>query len=87
MHVAALRVHSGHDVLDDAVLARRVHRLKNQQHRPLVLRVKLVLKIRQRLHADGQRLLRARLEFGLDAKRVRRVKILEPKFLSVRDAE
>ena len=31
-HLAALRIDAGHHVLDGAVLAGRIHRLKNQQH-------------------------------------------------------
>jgi hypothetical protein len=38
--LAALRIDAGHDVLDRAVLARRVHRLKNQQQRVAVVGVK-----------------------------------------------
>ncbi len=41
--LAALRVDAGHDMLDGAILARGVHRLENQEHRPFVLRVELVL--------------------------------------------
>ena len=38
-HLAALRIDSGHDVPDGAVLAGGVHRLKNQQQRIAVGRV------------------------------------------------
>ena len=41
--VASLGVHAGHDVLDQAVFAGGVHGLKDQQDRPLVLRVKFFL--------------------------------------------
>ena len=44
--LAALRVDAGHDVLDGAVLAGGVHGLEDEQHRPLVLRVELVLAVR-----------------------------------------
>src|SRR4029450_11331070 len=43
IHLATLWISPLHDVLDGAVFAGRVHRLKDQQHRPLVLRVELVL--------------------------------------------
>ena len=49
--LAALRVDAGHDVLDRAVLAGRVHRLEDQQHRPAVLRVEHVLQLGERLDA------------------------------------
>ena len=38
-HLAALRVDAGHDVLDGAVLAGRIHGLEDQQHRVAVGRV------------------------------------------------
>ena len=37
--LAALRVDAGEDVLDDAVLAGRVHGLEYQQHAPFVVGV------------------------------------------------
>ena len=37
MHLAALRIDARHHVLDDAVLAGRIHRLEDHQHRPAVL--------------------------------------------------
>ena len=58
-HLAALRIDARHDVLDRAVLARGVHRLEDEQHRPAILRVELVLQRRERAAADGERLLRA----------------------------
>jgi len=41
--LAALRIHPGHDELDGAVLAGRIHGLQHDQHSPLVLGVELVL--------------------------------------------
>src|SRR5262249_1781419 len=52
-NLAALRVHARQDVLDSAILSGGVHGLKNQQQSPFVLRVKLVLQLRQRLNAGG----------------------------------
>ena len=49
-----LRVDARHDVLDRAVLARRVHRLEDQQHRPAVLGVELLLQLGEALHAELQ---------------------------------
>src|SRR6202167_4577033 len=43
MNIATLRIHSGHDVLDGAVFAGRVHALKNQQQRPAILGVEFFL--------------------------------------------
>ena len=39
-------------MLDRAVLASRVHRLEDQQHRPAVLRVEPVLEIREHVDTD-----------------------------------
>src|SRR5580698_822545 len=39
INLAALRVDAGHNVLDSAVLARRVHRLEDQQYGVAILRV------------------------------------------------
>jgi hypothetical protein len=47
-HFAALRIQTRHYVLDRAVFARRVHRLKNYQQRVIVLRVKHCLEVRKR---------------------------------------
>jgi len=47
MDVATLRIDALEDAVDRAVLARRVHALKDQEHRPAVLRVEFFLKIVQ----------------------------------------
>jgi hypothetical protein len=47
IQLAALRVDARHDVLDGALLAGGVHGLKNQQHGPFVLGVKLVMQLRK----------------------------------------
>jgi len=51
VHLASLRVDARHHVLDRAVLAGGVHRLKDEQQRPAVLRVETVLQRGQRLDA------------------------------------
>ena len=43
----ALRVHPRHDVLDQTILAARVHRLKAAQQRPSVLGIELGLMLAQ----------------------------------------
>ena len=55
--LAALRVDPRHDVLDRAVLAGGVHRLEDQQQRPAILGVELVLQLGQQLDAGLQELL------------------------------
>jgi hypothetical protein len=86
MHVAALRVQPGHDVLDRPVLPGGIHGLKNDQQRVRVLRIQLVLVLRQHLDAVLQ-------EFGgvlllNELGRVARVVILlERDPLALRDDE
>ena len=52
--LTALRVDAGHHVLDHAVLAGGIHRLKNQQQRVAVVRVEQVLAIGQLLDVIRQ---------------------------------
>src|ERR1700730_3386164 len=47
MNLTALRIDAVEDGLDGAVLAGRIHSLKNQQQRPAILCVKLFLKVLQ----------------------------------------
>ena len=54
MDLAALRIDARHHVLDGAVLAGRVHRLENDQHRPAVLRVEPLLQLGEPLDAVRQ---------------------------------
>ena len=68
-------------MLDRAVLAGRVHRLEDQQHRPAVLRVEHVLQLGERLDALLQRLLGARLVLGAEVERVAGVDVLEAEAL------
>jgi len=42
-NVDALRIDAGENVFDGAILARRIHALKNQQHRPVFRGVKPLL--------------------------------------------
>ena len=56
-HLAALRIDPGHDVPDGAVLAGRVHPLKDQQQRIAVGRVVQLLQRAQLLHVFFQELL------------------------------
>ena len=56
VHFASLGVDARHDVLDGAILACRIHRLKNYQHRPAILGVKTLLQLRQQVDAFRQQL-------------------------------
>jgi hypothetical protein len=43
VNLTALRIETGHDVLDDAIFAGRVHALENDQDRPSILGIELLL--------------------------------------------
>jgi hypothetical protein len=49
-----LRIHPGHDVLDDAALAGGVQRLQNHQHRIDIVGVEEFLRLSQSLEVLGQ---------------------------------
>ena len=53
-HLAALGIDARHDVLDGAVLARRIHRLEDQQHGVAVVRIEEALLCGQPLDMIGQ---------------------------------
>src|SRR5262249_54396951 len=84
--LAALWIYSRHDVLDGAILAGRVHRLKYEQQRPAVLGVEHVLLLCEPFAAALQEV--DRLAFvQLQATRVARIEILQSKALAFGDAE
>ena len=87
IHLAALRVEAGHDVLDGAVLPAGIHGLKDQQHRPAVLRVEHILQLGQRLDAHGERFLGTRLILGSELERVAGIDVFEAKAVTVRHSE
>ena len=86
MHLAALRIDAGHHVLDGAVLAGRVHRLEDRQHRPAILRVERLLQFGEPLHAVGEHRLGVGL-LDIEAAGVRGVIVGEPEFVRLVDAE
>src|ERR1700730_16548103 len=57
MDLAALRVDARKYRVDGTVLAGRIHALRDQQHRPAVLRIKLFLKILQAFQVGSEDLL------------------------------
>jgi hypothetical protein len=67
-------------VFEGAILPRRIHRLKDEQHRPAVLRVQNVLQLRESLHTGLQRLFRAGLVFEGE---LAGIYVGEPEFFSV----
>src|SRR5215472_4316761 len=74
-HLATLRVDARHDMLNGAIFAGGVHGLKNQQHRPSVLRVKHVLQFRKRTDTELQPFLSPRFSLRLESQGVPRVNI------------
>src|SRR4051812_18357440 len=66
-------------MLDRAIFAGGVHRLKDEQHGPTVLRVKDVLQFCESLSASGERLFGALLVLCLQIKGFPGVNVLESK--------
>ena len=85
-HLASLRIDARHDVLDGAVLAGRIHRLKHEQQRPAVLGVEHVLLFREPLDAAGEQLGRLALA-QLETAGVSRINALQTEALALGDAE
>ena len=67
-YLAPLRIDAGHHVPDHAVLARRIHRLKNQQQRMAVGCVQKLLLLAELINGLRQKLLVVSLRFvnGID---------------------
>src|SRR4029079_15850211 len=82
MHIASLRIYALHDVLDDTVLARRVHRLENQQHRPAILRVEPLLQLGQALDPFLQEVL-GLLLLDIEVVGIAGIPILEMAFVGI----
>ncbi len=88
-NLAALRIDAAHDVLDGAVLAGRVHRLKDEQDRMGVRRVEFILSRGQGVNVLRQLLLGELLAFRLGDLLVagpRRIVVLETELLAGRNA-
>src|SRR5215472_13202185 len=73
MHLATLRIYARHHVLDSAVLTGCVHGLKNEQKRPCILGVELVLQFGGSSDLLQQSLLCVLL--GLPVPRIVRIKV------------
>src|SRR5262249_18441052 len=85
-HLAALRIDARHDVLDGAVLAGRIHRLKDEQQRPAVLGVEHVLLFGEPLDAAREQISCLALA-QLKTARVTRIDTLQTKAFALGDAE
>src|SRR5579872_6667319 len=79
--LATLGIDPGHNVLDGAIFAGRVHRLKDKQQRPFILGVKQSLQFAQASGAFFEPLLRVVL--GFDLPGISRIDIRQAKFLAV----
>ena len=84
-HLAALGIHPTHHMLDRSVLARGVHRLKDQQHRPLVLGIKTLLQLREHLNALLE-CLSGRLLVGGQIQGVARIDLIQPESIPAVDS-
>src|SRR5579871_37205 len=84
-NLAALRIDTAHYVFDRAVLAGRIHRLKNEEHRPPILGIKLVLEFCHARDAVGEGLLGMILRMPMAG--IGRIEVLELEMLSVINAE
>src|ERR1051326_1128568 len=84
---ATLRIDAGHHMLDSAVFTGSIHRLKDNQHGPAILRVEFVLKLLQQLDTRSQRLLCFRFFIGVEVERVGGVDLFQSKTLAVGDAK
>src|SRR5256885_10990221 len=84
VHITALGIYAAHDVLDGAVFTGGIHALKNQQQRPAVLGIELLLHLAER----GTTFLEQRFGvfFGFDAVGVAGIEILHAKFAAIGDA-
>src|SRR5215813_712387 len=76
-YLTTLRVDAGHNVLDRAVFPRGVHRLKDQQYRPAVLRVKHVLKLGKQRDSHSKRFLSAWFVLGCEIQSVSGVDVFQ----------
>src|SRR5262249_25098508 len=78
---AALRIQARHHMLNDTILASRVHGLNDQQHRPRILCVEFVLQFCHVLDTLLQQLLGILL--GFQAVSVVRIEIFQVELLAV----
>ena len=94
MHLTTLRIDATHDMLDDAVFAGRIHRLKDKKQRPPILRVEHVLHLGHRANTRRKQIAR-RILTALSCERmcaitkgsdVDGIVILQPKLSPVADA-
>ena len=86
MHLAALRIDAAHHVLDDAVLAGRVHAPAAHQHRPAVVGVEPLLQFGEPLDVLRQHRLGVVL-VEIEPAGVGRIDRRKPKAVGIVDAE
>src|SRR5260370_1479471 len=84
--LAPLRINAGHHMLDRAIFSRGVHRLKDEQDRPLILRIKHVLQFCKYFNTSFQQFFCPWLVFGGDFTGIVWINILEPKLLAIGNA-
>src|SRR3979411_851939 len=84
-YLARLWVYSGHHMLDQAVFARRIHGLDDQQYGPLVLRVESFLQISHHGHALLQEFVG--FLFGMDSSSVAGIVVFQSKRVGMPNLE
>jgi len=85
-HLAALRIHARHHMLDRPVFPRGIHGLKDEQHRPAILRVEDILQLGERFHSGLEGFLGVGFARRLQFPGVLRIEIPEPEFPATGDA-
>src|SRR5581483_12460458 len=85
MHLAALRVHARHYVLDHAVLAAGVEALQHDEDGPLMLGVEPVLELGEPLHPVGKQRLGLVL-LDIEAAAIGGIEAVELEAAAARDA-
>ena len=74
-------------MLDRAVFPGSIHRLKDNQHGPAILRVEFVLQMPEQFDTLRQRLLRPRLVVSFETQRLARIDLLETKLRAVSNSK
>src|SRR5215467_10253529 len=83
-HVAALGIHARHNVLNHAIFAGGIHGLENEEHRPTVLGVELLLEVAKKAATISDDFFG--VVFVLEVAGIGGSEVLETKVLALADA-
>src|ERR1700682_1272724 len=84
INLAALGIHPRHHMLDGSIFSGRIHGLEDQQHRPAILGIELVLQLCQAKIALSQRLFC--MLFGVPMSRLCWIEVFQSKIFPAGDA-